>query len=534
MKSINLPTACRIAILGLASIASCTSGPVVDLGYARYQGSYDLASDINTFYGIRYAQAPTGTLRWQAPQSIEAKNNYSKTAVINATTVGVACHQTLPGWFSTAGFPSGTLPGSEDCLLLDVLAPANPNSSNLPVMVQIHGGGYTTGSAETVSPGNSLVYQSGGSLIYVSIQYRLGAHGFLGGPKFLENGVGNVGLLDQRAALEWVKRNIENFGGDPNQVTIIGGSAGGGSVTQQLTLYGGVSDPPFRAAIADYPWWQPFHDDGVLQSQYDLLLNFTSCGDLECLRGVPEAELANATGTVSQVAYEAGFYGYGDFYFGPYVDGTVVLDLPSEQFKKGNFAKVPLLTDREGYEGTLFSNPNEVTIEQATAGLEILFPNAEGSFFTRLFQLYPSSDFNSTFFQRQQIFGDFIINCPTYYMASAVSDLGIPAYKMIFNAGRQTHGSLGDFITSVELNGTGNNVTLGSIIRSYYISFAVALDPNTNSYTNISHPYWPSYQENEGNFSVLDVTYTTVGAAPDREASAQCDFFHSQSYAIRN
>jgi carboxylesterase type B len=110
--------------------------------------------------------------------------------------------------------------------------------------------GYTLGSSETVAPGNALVYQSQGSLIYVSIQYRLGAYGFLGGAEVTENGVANAGLLDQRAALLWVQRHISQFGGDPSKVTIIGGSAGGGSVTDQMILYGGVNNPPFRAVIA--------------------------------------------------------------------------------------------------------------------------------------------------------------------------------------------------------------------------------------------------------------------------------------------
>lgn len=110
--------------------------------------------------------------------------------------------------------------------------------------------GYTLGSSETVAPGNSLVYQSKGGLIYVSIQYRLGAYGFLGGAEVLADGVANAGLLDQRAALGWVQRNIRQFGGDPGKITIIGGSAGGGSVMDQMILYGGISNPPFRAVIA--------------------------------------------------------------------------------------------------------------------------------------------------------------------------------------------------------------------------------------------------------------------------------------------
>lgn len=109
--------------------------------------------------------------------------------------------------------------------------------------------GYTLGFAEAF-PGNALVYQSNGTMIYVSIQYRLGAYGFLAGAEVTENGDRNVGLLDQRAALIWTQRHIRKFGGDPSKVSIIGGSAGGGSVMNQMILYGGVASPPFRAAMA--------------------------------------------------------------------------------------------------------------------------------------------------------------------------------------------------------------------------------------------------------------------------------------------
>lgn len=191
----------------------------------------------------------------------------------------------------------------------------------------------------------------------------------------------------------------------------------------------------------------------MLQRQYNLLLNTTGCGNLDCLRSVPESVLANASQATYILGYNNGEYGFGDFYYGPYVDGSIIRDLPSQEFKRGHFTKVPLLTNREGYEGITFSNPNETSVTQETVDLESLFPNAKQSFFNRLYELYPSSDFNSTFYQRAQLFGDFIISCPTYYMASAVSDSGNPVYKLIFDAGAQVHGSLIPFTETVNLEG---------------------------------------------------------------------------------
>jgi acetyl esterase/lipase len=192
---------------------------------------------------------------------------------------------------------------SEDRLLLDVSIPASPrNTTSLPVLDQIHGIGYAAGDSQS-HPGRTLITHSKGSLIYVSIEYRLGPYGFLSSKVLKTDGTANAGLLDQRAALEWVQHHISVFGGDPERVSIIGGSAGGGSVTAQMMLYGGapgLDSPPFRSAIAvmtkslgglggvdmlsEYPFWQPYHDDSFVEAQYEQYFNWRDiwiCGICE-------------------------------------------------------------------------------------------------------------------------------------------------------------------------------------------------------------------------------------------------------------
>lgn len=109
--------------------------------------------------------------------------------------------------------------------------------------------------------------------------------------------------------------------------------------------------------------------------------------------------------------YDQPGYGYGVFYYGPVVDGRFVIELPDQAFKYGRFYDVPLIVDRDGYEGYIFSNASQTSQAAETLDAESLFPDAGQSFFLRLYQLYPASNYNSTLFQRQAWFGDFIINC---------------------------------------------------------------------------------------------------------------------------
>jgi carboxylesterase type B len=296
--------------------------------------------------------------------------------------------------------------GSEDCLVLNVFVPGNVTvGAKLPVLSQIHGGGYTEGDGALGSL-YGLMRHSDDEFVWVSIQYRLGAYGFMGGERYLEDGgVQNVGLLDQRFALEWMQKHIRAFGGDRKKLTILGGSVGGGSVTAMMIWEGGVENPPFRAAIADFPFWQQYRRKEQLDTQFGYLLEASNCFDLARLQEVPEDILRNATQATYARGYAEGDYGYGNFYFGPYVDGTFIRGLPSREFIAGNFAKVPTWISREGYEGVTFSSSSMMTVEEEKADLGMQFPYAYEGFIDKLYELYPSEEYNSTFFHRAAWFG---------------------------------------------------------------------------------------------------------------------------------
>jgi carboxylesterase type B len=195
---------------------------------------------------------------------------------------------------------------------LDVFVPKGVltkagQGSGAPVLVWIYGGGYTVGNKNNdptgllAASGNS----SNGEIIYVSINYRLGAFGFQAGPSFnAEGGVSNVGLYDQRFALQWIHNYIHIFGGDKNLVTVFGESAGGGSIMHQITAYGGTRGKvSFQQAIPQSPGWWPIQSDVQTENTYQAFLRLTNTSSLAELRALPSEALNRAN--AQQVTYDS-------------------------------------------------------------------------------------------------------------------------------------------------------------------------------------------------------------------------------------
>ncbi len=215
MRHIGFATALLFTVSGTAQAqtALTESGPV------RGESKEGIIS----YKGIPFAAPPVGDLRWRAPQPVQRWND-----VRDAKDFGHDCAQ-LP--FPSDAAPLGTAP-DEDCLTLNIWSPANGAKRKLPVLVWIYGGGFVNGgSSPDVYSGTPLAKQG---IMVVSLNYRLGRFGFFAHPALSAEqpgATGNFGFMDQVAALRWVKRNIAAFGGDPAQVTIMGESAGGGSVS---------------------------------------------------------------------------------------------------------------------------------------------------------------------------------------------------------------------------------------------------------------------------------------------------------------
>ncbi len=292
----------------------------------------------NVFLGIPYAQAPVGDLRWAAPQPA---SNWQGTRL--ALLPKPMCAQ--------PAVPRLRVPQSlaEDCLGLNIFQPANTTGKPLPVMVWIHGGGFVLGSGNFSLAGD-LAQQ--GQVLVVSINYRLGVLGFLAHPSLsVEDGqaVGNYGLLDQQMAIDWVKRNAATFGGDANNITIFGQSAGGTSVCAQLmspAMAGKFQAAILQSAVCSQNLMQSMPDALRLGEQLAQRLPCKQQGraQLACLRSQPVEKLLPLLGQVGATS---------EVPLRPVYGSTVLPEAPDTAWRAGHVHRVPLLIGSTKDEGTL-------------------------------------------------------------------------------------------------------------------------------------------------------------------------------------
>jgi len=328
--SIAAAVALSVSAGGSDVLLAAPKSPVVatDLGPVRGVAT----GTMQEFRGIPYAAAPVGALRWRPPREHERWNG-----VRDATSFGPHCPQVAT--------PYGTPSTSEDCLFLNVFTPVKTNDGRphlLPVMFWIHGGGLVVGESDGYDPSN-LVAED---IIVVTINYRLGELGFLAhsalAAESSDGASGNYGLLDQQAALRWVQRNIRAFGGDPDNVTIFGESAGGLSVHSQLAspLAAGL----FHKAIVEsgaYSLVQP--SLSAAEAAGAAFAASAGCADpstaAACLRSLPVAAILVHQTAATMV---------------PNLDGLVLPRTVRSAFTTGQFNRVPVIEGSNHDEWRLF------------------------------------------------------------------------------------------------------------------------------------------------------------------------------------
>ena len=277
-----------MGLLALTTTGFAASGPEVTVAQGTLQG---IAKEgLVEFNGVRYAQPPTGDLRWTPPVPLTAA-----TGLVDASKPGAGCAQGKSPW--------GTPSTAEDCLFLNITAPGTGNDmgfwQNKPVMVFFHGGGFTGGSGDVY---NAEALAKENDVIVVTVNYRLGALGFFAHPALdaEDHVVANYGLLDQQQSLKWVQQNIASFGGNPNNITVFGESAG--AIAIYAHLVSPMANGLFQKAIIESG--APADETlATAETQGDALATKVGCptdasaAAAACLRAVPADKLVAADAT---------------------------------------------------------------------------------------------------------------------------------------------------------------------------------------------------------------------------------------------
>lgn len=347
-----------LSFVGLFAVSPSSvalTGPYVQIDTGIIKGQYvgesGGGSGLYAFKGIPYAKPPLGDLRWRPPQVADAWQG-----VRPATAFGPACIQPEDGIVFVPG------PKSEDCLTLNVWSAANPGDKR-PVMVWIHGGGYSIG-AGSMWPHNGRSFADSGAVL-VNFNYRLGPFGFMAHPALsaetLVNTSGNYGLLDQIAALQWVQRNIAAFGGDPDNITIFGESAGGISVATLLVS-------PMASDLFD----RAIMESGVMEITTPLRSANSggTSGESLGVKIATDLGIANPSGSDAQTAAElrarsaeevlaaakprVGMFGEGNKIY-PLIDGHVLPYTFADAVQQGAYNKVRVILGVNGDEGMFYA-----------------------------------------------------------------------------------------------------------------------------------------------------------------------------------
>ena len=493
---------------------------VTDTGPVR-----GIAGDgIRSFLGIPYAAPPVGALRWRAPQPVEPWTDER-----DATQPGNPCPQTIPIVHIATG--------EEDCLVLNVVAP-NPLPNPAPVMVWIHGGGFTTGEGRqyTGSTDGGVIAGTAAAVV-VSLNYRLGQLGFLAHPALSSEdaahpGSGDYGIEDQIGALQWVQRNIAAFGGDPHNVTIFGESAGGLSVC--IHLVSPASAGLFQHAIVESGLCtQPLAELGAAEQQGERFADSLGCASspdvLACMRAKSADEVRAALPPDPNFAFTPGVWGR---YF-PVVDGRVLPHQVAALLAEGSVQRVPLLIGSNGDEGTLF-----VALSHDNLGMPLMadqyrdrllyLVSGDAAAADAIEARYPLADYPTPGAALAAAFGDGFLACPTIDAAGLAAGL-MPTYLYQFTypdaafnlplpiALGAFHSAEIQFVFGFPAAGsfTPEELALSRQMLGYWTRFAAGGDPNGGG-----APPWPLLDA-AGRYLQLDRTIAT-GAHAKQSA---CDFW---------
>ena len=412
----------RRAILPILLIVTCTIAAAKGVDEAKIDAGKlrgTLSGNVVAFKGIPFAAPPTGDNRWRPPQPVKPWSG-----VRTATQYGPDPMQ-LP--FPSDAAPLGTTP-SEDCLYLNVWTPAKRTKTKLPVMVWIYGGGFVNGgSSPAVYDGTKFAE---GGVVFVSFNYRIGRFGFFAHPALIKENpkgpLGNYGFMDQIAALEWVKKNIGNFGGDSNNVTLFGESAGGMSVLALMSspkakgLFqkaiiesgGGRNNILGPRKLNESTAQQPSAAAVGLEFAKSVGITGEDDAALLALRKLPADTIVSGLNLAK----------FSPTFSGPILDGQIVVEPSDVAFNAGRVMKIPIMAG---------ANSSDIGFSPAQTMDQLFAPfgaNAE-----KARALYDPQNTQNVRALGVIVGADGFMIEPARFLVKAMTQLGQPAYHFRFS-----------------------------------------------------------------------------------------------------
>ena len=463
----------------------------------EYLAKYQTDSNTFIFRGIPYAEPPINNLRWKSP--IPAKKNLK----IDARQFKPACMQDRynTDWYHNVIKAFGSDPSlfehvnsiSEDCLYLNIWTKSLETSARKPVMVWIHGGNDTAGwSYEPDYIGHNL---SNKDVVVVSIGYRLNIFGFFKHPNMSKQ-TGNFGLEDQILSLQWLKENIKYFGGDPNNITIFGESAGGAHISYHLVSP--ASEGLFEKAIIQSGGYNLVSPYSLLdiQEAYNFAKEATdiiSPNNFEALRNIDSKRLLDVSKAM----------GYP---FHPIIDGNLIEKQILNIYSRGNLNKVDLIIGSNKNEEYLYID-KEMSLEDLIKQIKERNPDKADKIISLL-------DLSDIPLASDRVGTNQLTACPSIFIARQMTKSGNKVYQYLFSKQRiksenilSYHGAEIPYVFSTHdayLPTTNNDLKLTDSIMNYWTQFAKKGNPNSDN-TDV---YWDEFGDEE-NYIILDTTIKT-------------------------
>lgn len=482
------------------------------------EGVIDEAS--RHFFGIPFAEPPVGDLRWKAPVPKAPWQG-----ILQATELSAKCAQ-------PSSLSSGPSSDEEDCLYLNVWTPYPVPAERLPVLFWIHGGGNESGSTSDETPVvGGLFYDGAGivethDVVVVSTNYRLGALGFFSHPGLRAEGSpsGNQGLLDLRLALQWTRDNIAAFGGNPDNVTIFGESAGARNVCYQVISPD--SRGLFHRAISESgDCTGRITTQAEAEAEVIAYVEAVGCAGaadtLGCLRALPASALIIDPIVEGAPPVElpggSGYQGATPLWdFGPTVDGEVVPAMPRQLFSSAEVAEVPYIVGTNTEEAAL-RHLGTIPVETEQEFVEALERAFGAAAAVELAMLYPLDDFATPNDALIRVTTDWRYACAVQDFAERLAGAGLDVYAYNFDyawappalreALGKSHGAELNYVFGSFDQDAADEETrmLSALVQRYWTRFATTGNPN-----GAQDPSWPPFDAARGNRLNLDAAPSVV------------------------